>query len=196
MAALRWYPFLDPRSQQQAPVRGRTRPLLPRRRDAGPDRRPPPDRHPHRQLGLFARHAPPQPRNDAPLWQLSDGIHSWIHEVNSKLPFEAERDLSFRAAETLDQIAGRPPTGIRTANWDYSQGTLHLSREMTLLYGSSPMVSIPGSTKSTASSRSRPNATSPSAPPRRWTRSPAAPRPASAPPTGTIRKARSTSAAK
>ena len=29
------------------------------------------------------------------------GIHSWIHEANTSLPRKAERDLTFRAAETL-----------------------------------------------------------------------------------------------
>ena len=67
------------------------------------------------------------------------GIHAWIHEVNSTLPFEAERDLTFRAAEMLDQIAGRPPVGIRTASWDFAQGTLLIIREMKLLYDSSLM---------------------------------------------------------
>jgi peptidoglycan-N-acetylglucosamine deacetylase len=37
------------------------------------------------------------------------GIHSWIHEANTTLPREAERDLTFRAAETLGRIAGRMP---------------------------------------------------------------------------------------
>ena len=35
------------------------------------------------------------------------GIHSWIHEANTTLTREAERDLTFRAAETLGRIAGR-----------------------------------------------------------------------------------------
>jgi len=29
------------------------------------------------------------------------GIHSWIHERNTSLPYEAERELSFRAADVL-----------------------------------------------------------------------------------------------
>ena len=38
------------------------------------------------------------------------GIHSWIHEANTTLPRAAERDLTFRAAETL----GRSPAAIRS----------------------------------------------------------------------------------
>jgi peptidoglycan/xylan/chitin deacetylase (PgdA/CDA1 family) len=67
------------------------------------------------------------------------GIHSWIHERNTTLPLEAERDLSLRAAETLDRIAGRAPVGMRTASWDFSPHTLLIIREMGLLYDSSLM---------------------------------------------------------
>ncbi|ODU55831.1 MAG: polysaccharide deacetylase [Acetobacteraceae bacterium SCN 69-10] len=67
------------------------------------------------------------------------GIHSWIHERNTTLPYAAERDLSFRAAEGLDQLAGRPPVGMRTASWDFSPNTLAIIKEMGLLYDSSLM---------------------------------------------------------
>ncbi|MCC6716353.1 MAG: polysaccharide deacetylase [Acetobacteraceae bacterium] len=67
------------------------------------------------------------------------GIHSWIHERNTTLPFEAERDLSMRAAEVLDTLAGRPCVGMRTASWDFSPHTLVIIREMGLLYDSSLM---------------------------------------------------------
>ncbi len=67
------------------------------------------------------------------------GIHSWIHERNTTLPFEAERDLSIRAAEVLSRLAGRDPVGMRTASWDFSPNTLRIIREMKLLYDSSLM---------------------------------------------------------
>ena len=67
------------------------------------------------------------------------GIHSWIHERNTTLPYEAERDLSFRAAEVLSRLAGRDPVGMRTASWDFSVNTLRIIREMKLLYDSSLM---------------------------------------------------------
>ena len=67
------------------------------------------------------------------------GIHSWIHEKNTDLPYEAERDLSFRAAEVLAGLAGRDPVGMRTASWDFSVNTLRIIREMGLLYDSSLM---------------------------------------------------------
>jgi peptidoglycan-N-acetylglucosamine deacetylase len=67
------------------------------------------------------------------------GIHSWIHEANTTLPREAERDLTLRAAETLGRIAGRDPVGMRTASWDFSVNTLGIVRELGLLYDSSLM---------------------------------------------------------
>ena len=67
------------------------------------------------------------------------GIHSWIHEFNSTLGYEAERDLALRARDTLEQITGQRPVGMRTASWDFSPWTLKIVREMGLLYDSSLM---------------------------------------------------------
>jgi len=67
------------------------------------------------------------------------GIHGWIHERNSVLPPDSERDLQFRAAVVLEQACGVRPVGIRTPSWDFSQHTLSISREMGLLYDSSLM---------------------------------------------------------
>lgn len=67
------------------------------------------------------------------------GIHSWIHEANTKLPPGVERELTLRAADTLEQVSGQRPVGIRTASWDFSVDTLSIIREMGLLYDSSLM---------------------------------------------------------
>lgn len=67
------------------------------------------------------------------------GIHSWIHEFNSRLDAETERDLALRARDTLAKISGRTPVGMRTASWDFSPATLGIIREMGLLYDSSLM---------------------------------------------------------
>ena len=67
------------------------------------------------------------------------GLHGWIHERNSTLPVEAERDLQKRAGDTLERIAGARPIGIRTPSWDMSLHTIAISREMGLLYDSSLM---------------------------------------------------------
>jgi len=67
------------------------------------------------------------------------GIHSWIHEANTKLPPGVERELTLRAADTLEKVSGQRPVGMRTASWDFSVDTLAIIREMGLLYDSSLM---------------------------------------------------------
>jgi peptidoglycan/xylan/chitin deacetylase (PgdA/CDA1 family) len=67
------------------------------------------------------------------------GIHGWIHELNSVLPYEAERDLMFRSAETLEKVSGQRPVGLRTPSWDFSPNTLRIEKEMGLAYDSSLM---------------------------------------------------------
>jgi peptidoglycan/xylan/chitin deacetylase (PgdA/CDA1 family) len=67
------------------------------------------------------------------------GIHSWIHEKNTDLSYENERDLSLRAADVLERLSGSRPVGMRTASWDFSVNTLRVVREMGLLYDSSLM---------------------------------------------------------
>jgi peptidoglycan/xylan/chitin deacetylase (PgdA/CDA1 family) len=67
------------------------------------------------------------------------GLHGWIHEVNSTLPEEVERDLHFRAADTLEKVTGVRPVGMRTPSWDFSPATLKIQRELGLIYDSSLM---------------------------------------------------------
>jgi peptidoglycan/xylan/chitin deacetylase (PgdA/CDA1 family) len=67
------------------------------------------------------------------------GIHGWIHERNFVLPREAERDLQMRSADVLECVTGVRPVGIRTPSWDFSPGTLAITREMGLIYDSSLM---------------------------------------------------------
>jgi peptidoglycan/xylan/chitin deacetylase (PgdA/CDA1 family) len=67
------------------------------------------------------------------------GVHGWIHELNSILPYEAERDLMFRAIDALERISGVRPVGMRTPSWDFSPNTLSIEKEMGLAYDSSLM---------------------------------------------------------
>jgi peptidoglycan/xylan/chitin deacetylase (PgdA/CDA1 family) len=67
------------------------------------------------------------------------GIHSWIHELNTKLPYDAELELTQRAAAVLERLAGTAPVGMRTASWDFSPNTLEIIRKLGLLYDSSLM---------------------------------------------------------
>ncbi|MBV8715156.1 MAG: polysaccharide deacetylase [Chloroflexi bacterium] len=66
-------------------------------------------------------------------------LHGWIHERNMLLEPKDERDLAFKAAETLERIAGQRPVGLRTPSWDFSDATLSVIRELGLLYDSSLM---------------------------------------------------------
>lgn len=65
------------------------------------------------------------------------GLHGWIHELNTKLGEESERELMLRSADVLEKITGVRPAGMRTPSWDYSANTLTIAREMGLLYDSS-----------------------------------------------------------
>ena len=67
------------------------------------------------------------------------GLHGWIHELNSVLPEKDERELHLRSSDTLTEITGIRPVGMRTPSWDFSPATLAIQREMGLLYDSSLM---------------------------------------------------------
>jgi len=69
-------------------------------------------------------------------------IHGWIHERNSDLPHEAERELQMRSGDTLERITGVRPVGIRTPSWDFTPHTLAITREMGLTYDSSLMADV------------------------------------------------------
>ncbi|WP_370933998.1 polysaccharide deacetylase [Amycolatopsis sp. cg13] len=66
-------------------------------------------------------------------------LHGWIHEINAQLPPSAERELTFRAADTLERLTDTRPVGIRTPSWDFSATTLPIIRELGLAYDSSLM---------------------------------------------------------
>ncbi|SAL85287.1 polysaccharide deacetylase [Caballeronia arvi] len=70
------------------------------------------------------------------------GLHGWIHELNSVLPYEAERDLLLRASDALTAITGIRPVGMRTPSWDFSPHTLRIAEEMGLEYDSSLMADV------------------------------------------------------
>ena len=67
------------------------------------------------------------------------GVHGWIHENNSTLDRETERDLLHRARDTLENLTGIRPAGHRAANWDLSRNTIELVAEAGFLYDSSLM---------------------------------------------------------
>jgi peptidoglycan/xylan/chitin deacetylase (PgdA/CDA1 family) len=70
------------------------------------------------------------------------GIHGWIHERNSALPANDERELQLRSAEVLERVSGSRPVGIRTPSWDFTPSTLAITKEMGLVYDSSLMADV------------------------------------------------------
>ena len=67
------------------------------------------------------------------------GIHGWIHEWTATLERDDERMLMERSLDTLEELGGRRPVGIRTGSWEYSPNTLDLIKELDLLYDTSLM---------------------------------------------------------
>jgi peptidoglycan/xylan/chitin deacetylase (PgdA/CDA1 family) len=67
------------------------------------------------------------------------GLHGWIHERNSLLSEDEERDLMKKSFAMLKKATGKPPVGIRTPSWDFSPFTLKIIRTLGLLYDSSLM---------------------------------------------------------
>ena len=67
------------------------------------------------------------------------GLHGWIHENNSKLDAETERELIIRARDVLAEQIGDAPTGFRSANWDLSAHTIEIVADLGLEYDSSLM---------------------------------------------------------
>ncbi len=67
------------------------------------------------------------------------GIHGWIHEHTAQLERDDERMLMERSLDTLEELSGRRPVGIRTGSWEYSHNTAELIAEAGLLYDSSLM---------------------------------------------------------
>jgi peptidoglycan-N-acetylglucosamine deacetylase len=66
-------------------------------------------------------------------------VHGWIHERNMLLSHADELDLTGRAMDTLEKLAGHRPAGIRTPSWDFSDNTLAIIEELGFVYDSSLM---------------------------------------------------------
>ncbi|MFE2678131.1 polysaccharide deacetylase family protein [Streptomyces hygroscopicus] len=66
-------------------------------------------------------------------------VHGWIHERNTLLGRDDEKDLTARALDTLTTLTGRRPVGIRTPSWDFSDSTLDIMLDLGFAYDSSLM---------------------------------------------------------
>jgi len=67
------------------------------------------------------------------------GVHGWIHELNSALDAETERELVVRAMNYLEAVTGRRPVGYRAPSWNFSPNTLNIIKGLGFLYDSSLM---------------------------------------------------------
>lgn len=67
------------------------------------------------------------------------GVHGWIHEMNTQLPANVERDLVKRALDYLTTATGTKPVGYRAPSWNFSPATLSIIRELGFTYESSMM---------------------------------------------------------
>jgi peptidoglycan/xylan/chitin deacetylase (PgdA/CDA1 family) len=67
------------------------------------------------------------------------GVHGWIHELNSSLEADEERELLEKAIAYLTEITGSRPIGYRAPSWNFSPNTLSIIRELGFLYDSSLM---------------------------------------------------------
>ena len=66
-------------------------------------------------------------------------IHGWIHEMNTSLTAERERELLVRAIDYMTEVTGERPVGYRAPSWNFSPNTLSIIRELGFTYESSLM---------------------------------------------------------
>ncbi len=66
-------------------------------------------------------------------------VHGWIHELNTALDADTERDFVIRATDYLERVTGRRPVGYRAPSWNFSESTLDIVKGLGFLYDSSLM---------------------------------------------------------
>lgn len=64
-------------------------------------------------------------------------VHGWIHEYNSKLSPEKQRELTRRALEYLEEKTGKRPVGHRAPWGDVSDDTVRIIEDLGFFYDSS-----------------------------------------------------------
>ena len=67
------------------------------------------------------------------------GVHGWIHELNTELDAETERELVTRAVAYVTEATGSRPVGYRAPSWNFSPNTLNIVKGLGFLYDSSLM---------------------------------------------------------
>ena len=67
------------------------------------------------------------------------GVHGWIHELNTALDADTEREPVSRATNYLEDVTGTRPVGYRAPSWNFSPNTLDIIQGLGFLYDSSLM---------------------------------------------------------
>lgn len=66
-------------------------------------------------------------------------VHGWIHERNTRVPADKEREMVINAKKMLIDLTGETPVGYRAPSWNFSASTPSIIQEMGFLYESSMM---------------------------------------------------------
>ena len=66
-------------------------------------------------------------------------VHGWIHERNTRVPPDKEREMVFDAIDKLKELTGETPVGYRAPSWNFSAATPSILQEAGFLYESSMM---------------------------------------------------------
>ena len=66
-------------------------------------------------------------------------VHGWIHERNTRVPAEKEREMVLESIRVLKEITGEEPVGYRAPSWTFSDATPSILMEAGFLYESSMM---------------------------------------------------------
>ncbi|MFZ1809548.1 MAG: polysaccharide deacetylase [Cyclobacteriaceae bacterium] len=66
-------------------------------------------------------------------------VHGWIHERNTRVPADKEREMVINSKKMLEDLTGETPVGYRAPSWNFSAATPDIIREVGFLYESSMM---------------------------------------------------------
>ncbi len=66
-------------------------------------------------------------------------VHGWIHERNTQVPADKEREMILNAHKMLTELTGETPVGYRAPSWNFSPATPQIIQDMKFIYESSMM---------------------------------------------------------
>lgn len=66
-------------------------------------------------------------------------VHGWIHERNTRVPADKEREMVINSINMLSELTGEIPVGYRAPSWNFSAATPQIIKDMNFLYESSMM---------------------------------------------------------